>query len=57
MKKIIYNSWVARHLLFPGYSTITLAAWVCTKWSKEEMLQTTKNHECTHVRQWWCLRF
>ena len=52
MKKIIYKSWVARHLLFPGYSTITLAAWVCTKWSKEEMLQTTKNHECTHARQW-----
>ena len=52
MKKIIYKSGVARHLLFPGYSTITLAAWVCTKWSKEEMLQTTKNHECTHARQW-----
>lgn len=52
MKKIRYNSWIANNLLFKGYSTITLAAWVCTKWSKEEMLQTTKNHECTHARQW-----
>ena len=52
MKKIRYNSWIANNLLFKGYSTITLAAWVCTKWSKEEMLQSTKNHECTHARQW-----
>ena len=52
MKKIRYNSWIANNLLFKGYSTITLAAWVCTKWSEEEMLQSTKNHECTHARQW-----
>lgn len=53
MKKIIYNSWIANHLLFPAYSTITLAAWVCTRYkSKEGMPQRVRNHECTHARQW-----
>lgn len=53
MKKIRYNSWIARNLLFSGYQTITLAAWVCTKCkSKEEMPQWMRNHECTHARQW-----
>lgn len=53
MKKIRYNSWIARNLLFKGYQTITLAAWVCTKCkSKEEMPQWMRNHECTHARQW-----
>lgn len=53
MKKIRYNSWIARNLLFPSYKTITLAAWVCTKCkSKDEMSQADRNHECTHARQW-----
>lgn len=53
MKKIRYNSWLARHFLFPSYSTITLAAWVCTRYKgKEEMPQRVRNHECTHARQW-----
>lgn len=53
MKKIRYNSWIARNLLFKGYQTITLAAWVCTKCkSKDEMPQWMRNHECTHARQW-----
>lgn len=53
MKKIRYNSWIARNFLCEGYETITLAAWVCTKCkSKEEMPQSTRNHECTHTRQW-----
>lgn len=53
MKKICYNSWIARHFLFPSYSTITLAAWVCTKFkTKETMPQYVRNHECTHARQW-----
>ena len=53
MKKICYNSWIARHFLFPSYSTITLAAWVCTKFkTKETMPQKVRNHECTHARQW-----
>ena len=52
MKKVFYNSWIARHLLFANYTTITLMAWVFTKWSKEEAQQSTINHECIHVRQW-----
>ena len=53
MKKIRYNSWIARTFLWKNYNTITLAAWVCTKcMSKEEMTQSTRNHECTHARQW-----
>lgn len=53
MKKIRYNSWIARTFLWENYETITLAAWVCTKCkSKEEMPQSTRNHECTHARQW-----
>lgn len=53
MKKIRYNSWIARTFLWYGYETITLAAWVCTKCrNKEEMPQSTRNHECTHARQW-----
>lgn len=52
MKKIFYNSWIAKHLLFKGYSTITLTAFVCTKLSEEEMPQSIKNHECVHARQW-----
>lgn len=53
MKKIRYNSWIARNLLFKGYQTITLAAWVCTRCkNKDEMSQKSRNHECTHARQW-----
>lgn len=53
MKKIRYNSFIARNFLWKDYNTITLAAWVCTKcMSKEEMPQSTRNHECTHARQW-----
>lgn len=52
MKKVFYESWLAKHLLFSGYTTITLCAWVLTKWSKAEARQSTINHECTHARQW-----
>ena len=50
MKKIFYDSWLAKTLLFAGYSTITLAAWVLTK--NKTLSQGTINHECTHARQW-----
>lgn len=53
MRKIRYNSWIARKFLWSNYNTITLAAWVCTKCkSQEEMPQWMRNHECTHARQW-----
>lgn len=53
MKKICYDNWIARTFLWKDYDTITLAAWVCTKYkSKEEMPQWIRNHECTHAKQW-----
>lgn len=52
MKKVFYESWIAKHLLFASYTTITLFAWVFTKWSEGEARQSTINHECVHARQW-----
>lgn len=52
MKKVFYSSWLAKKLLFDGYSTITLGPLVFTKYSKEMFRQSTMNHECTHARQW-----
>lgn len=53
MKKIRYNSWLAKNLLWEGYTTITIAAWVFTTYkNKEEMSQCIRNHECVHARQW-----
>lgn len=50
MKKVYYNNWLAKLILVPGYSTITLAAWVLTKY--HALSQRVINHECTHARQW-----
>ena len=52
MKKVFYNNWIAKYLLFNNCTTITLFAWVLTKWSEKEARQSTINHECTHARQW-----
>lgn len=52
MKKIFYESWLAKHLLFASYTTITLFACIFTKWSEKEARQSTINHECVHARQW-----
>ncbi|MDC2179163.1 hypothetical protein [Bacteroides thetaiotaomicron] len=52
MKKVFYESWIAKHLLINNCTTITLLAWVFTKWSKMEARQSTINHECVHARQW-----
>lgn len=52
MKKVFYDSWIAKKLLLTGYSTITLFAWVFTRWSEKEARQSTINHECVHARQW-----
>lgn len=51
MKKIFYDSWLARMLLF-GYHTITIGPFVFSRKTADEMTQETKNHECTHARQW-----
>lgn len=50
MKKVFYNSWIARAILFSDYTTITICAWVLTICSRLE--QSVINHECTHSRQW-----
>lgn len=52
MKKVFYDSWIAKHLLFATYTTITLFSWVFTKWSENEARQSAINHECVHARQW-----
>lgn len=52
MKKVFYESWIAKNLLLNNCTTITLFAWVFTKWSEKEARQSTINHECTHARQW-----
>lgn len=51
MKKIYYDSWLARMLLF-GCHTITLGPFVFSRKTADEMTQETRNHECTHARQW-----
>lgn len=51
MKKVFYKSWIAKHLLINNCTTITLLAWVFTKWSKTEARQSTINHECVHAQQ------
>ena len=50
MKKVFYDSTLAKIILFPNYSTITLFAWVFTKY--KTLKQSIINHESTHVRQW-----
>lgn len=53
MKKIVYNSWVARHIVLSGYSMITITAWVLTKYKNDkDMPQHVRNHESIHIRQW-----
>ena len=49
MKKVFYNSWLAKHFL-PFAHTITITAFVLTK--RDRLPQSTINHECTHARQW-----
>lgn len=50
MKKVFYNSRIAKLILFSSYSTITLCAWVLTVCTR--LPQEVINHECTHARQW-----
>lgn len=52
MKKVFYNNWIAKNFLLNGCSTITIAAWVLTKWHKYEINQSIINHECVHAKQW-----
>ena len=48
--KVFYESKLAKWLLWQGYNTITLGCFVFTKKSKEEMKQSTLNHEAINGR-------
>lgn len=48
--KIYYNNWLAKLILFKGYSTIMLFGYVITK--KSYLSPETINEEMIHVRQW-----
>ena len=52
MKKVFYESKLAKLILFKGYSTITLGAFVFTKLSKTDVRQYLINHEVIHTKQW-----
>lgn len=54
MKKVFYDSWVARMVLyFSKCHTIMLFGFVFSKQKISEMTQATRNHECVHARQWF----
>ena len=53
MKHIIYDTFIAWMLLkFSKCHTIMLFGLVFSKLKKNEMTQSTKNHEMVHARQW-----
>ena len=54
MKKVFYDSWVARMVLyFSTCHTIMLFGFVFSKLKEEEVAQRVRNHECVHARQWF----
>lgn len=54
MKKVFYDSWVARTVLcLSSCHTIMLFGFVFSKQKEDGMTQATRNHECVHARQWF----
>lgn len=54
MKKVFYDSWFARLVLcLSSCHTIMLFGFVFSKRKESEISQSTRNHECTHARQWF----
>lgn len=54
MKKVFYDSWVARTVLcLSSCHTIMLFGLVFSKQKEDVMTQATRNHECVHARQWF----
>ena len=54
MKKVFYDSWVARMVLyFSTCHTIMLFGFVFSTLKEEEITQRVRNHECVHARQWF----
>lgn len=55
MKRCHFNSWVAKLLLFPTYTAITILYNSFFKKGKEEYAPRVINHECIHqVQQFEC---
>lgn len=50
MTKVYYNNWLAKLILFKGYSTITLGPFILTK--EDYLPDHVINEERIHVRQW-----
>lgn len=48
--KVYYNSWLAKLILFEGYSTITLGCFIFTK--EDYLPDHVLNEEMIHSRQW-----
>lgn len=51
MRRIFYNSRLAKYLLWSGYSTAMLFGYICTK-RKEPLSYRTKQHESIHAEQY-----
>lgn len=52
MRRIFYNSRLAKYLLWSGYSTAMLFGYICTKYS-EPLSFRIKRHESIHCEQYW----
>ena len=50
MKRFYTDSKLAKWLLFPSHSTITLGCFIFTK--KKDLSEKTKRHETIHMMQW-----
>lgn len=54
MRKVFYNSWLAKCLLFPAYPTAMMLGSIHTKRDRKNPLsEEVKRHESTHCDQWW----
>lgn len=51
MRRIFYNSRLAKYLLWSGYSTVMLFGYICTKYS-EPLSFRIKRHESIHAEQY-----
>lgn len=53
MKKIFCDNRLAKVLLcMSSCHTVTVGPFVLSRRKEEKLTQDTRNHECTHVRQW-----
>lgn len=52
MRKIFYNSWLAKCLLFPAYPTAMMLGTIQTK-RTTPLSEEVKRHESTHCEQYW----